>query len=104
VFKYDYKGGAGLLPGMAGRVFRKKALLYPINNYAVILSMLLAKETWVSASKGEFLLANGGNPPMHLLRLALFCFAFPVFLSLGMLTFFINWARKPNTWGYGVRS
>ncbi|MEW6036203.1 MAG: glycosyltransferase family A protein [Candidatus Micrarchaeota archaeon] len=104
VFRYGYGKGPAHMLDLAGKALGKKVLLYPINNYAVILSMLLAKETWVSASRGEFLLAKSGNPLLHALRLAVFCFVFPAFLSFGLLSFAINWARKPDTWGYGIRS
>jgi len=103
---YDYsqvRGGFGRLPAFAASVNGKVVLLDLVQNYSVLLSMMLAKETWIESGRGTYLLARNSGPVQKIVKLGVFAIAMPFFLGAGIATFFINWARKPDTRGYGVK-
>jgi len=103
-FLYQYGAGQMIkhLLELAVATFRKKALLMPINTFGALVSMIVAKETWVSSRAGHYLLAENRNAFIHLLKLFLFGLLFPPFLVLAVLTLLLNLARKPKTMGYGI--
>ncbi|NYZ74250.1 hypothetical protein H0O00_03845, partial [Candidatus Micrarchaeota archaeon] len=103
-FIYRYKDGTkiGHLLELAFATLRKKTLLMPINTFGALVSMIVAKETWVSSRTGHYLLAENCNAFIHALKLFLFVLLFPPFLVLAFLTLLLNLARKPKTMGYGV--
>lgn len=104
IFKYEHSdSGIGKLFRMATAIAGRKTLLMPINNYAVLVSILFAKETWISERNEEYLISKNQNMVIHIVRLALFALLFPLFFSLGVLTFCANIVRKENTIGYGVK-
>jgi glycosyltransferase involved in cell wall biosynthesis len=102
---YDYskiRGGFGKLPGFAKTVAGKVVLLDVVNNFAVLLSMMLAKETWIESTKGTYLIARNSGFVTLVCKFFIFGLVLPVFLAGGIMTYLINWFRKPNTRGYGL--
>ncbi len=102
---YDYsavRGGFGKLPGFSGMVRGKIVLLDMINNYAVLASMMLAKETWIESAKGTYLIARNSGIVQDLAKICLFVLVLPFFLIGGILTYLLNCLRKPDTRGYGL--
>jgi len=102
-FHYKYGGlRIGHLVELGASVFRKKTLLKPVNTYAALISVIMAKETWVAARKGDYLLAENRNTALHMMKILSFCFLFFPFLAFGIMTFVLNCMRKPKTVGYGL--
>ena len=102
LYKYGSKHMIKQLLELARVTFRKNILLRPINTYGAIVSLIVAKETWVSSRKGNYLLGENHNAFVHILKLFIFTLLFPPFVVLAVLTLFLNLARKPKTMGYGV--
>ena len=102
---YDYskiRGGFGKLPGFAKSVAGKVVLLDVVNNFAVLLSMMLAKETWIESTKGTYLIARNSGIPSTIARFIILGLIFPFFLAGGVLAYLVSWLRKPDTRGYGL--
>lgn len=103
---YDYsqiRGGFSRLPGFAASVFGKAVLLDLVQNFSVLASMMFARETWIESNRGIYCISRNGNPAAWALKMLAFAAAFPPMVGLGLLTFMINWARKPDTRGYGTK-
>ena len=103
---YDYsevRGGFGKLPGFSSMVRGKIVLLDMINNYAVLASMMLAKETWIASSKGTYLIAKNPGIVQDIAKICLFVLVLPFFLIGGVLTYLLNCLRKPDTRRYGLQ-
>lgn len=103
---YDYsqiRGGFSRLPAFAMSVLGNVVLLDLVQNFSVLASMMFAKETWVESNRGTYCISRNQNPLTWALKLLLFAIVFPLFAMLGLLTFPVNWARKPDTRGYGVK-
>lgn len=103
---YDYsqiRGGFNRLPAFAATVAGKVVLLDVVQNYSVLVSMALAKETWIASSGGTYLLARNPGIIRKIAKLCLFALVFPGFLFAGIVMYLISWARKPHTLGYGLR-
>jgi len=83
-------------------IIRKEALLEPIPNDAILLSMILAKRTWIETRKGAYLMADNGNAALHLLKLVLFLGLAPLFALAGLVSIPFGFLRKPKTMGYGL--
>ncbi len=102
---YDYsevRGGFGKLPGFSRMVAGKIVLLDMINNYAVLASMMLAKETWIESAKGTYLIARNSGIAQDLDKICLFALVLPFFFIGGVLTYLLNCLRKPDTHRYGL--
>jgi glycosyltransferase involved in cell wall biosynthesis len=102
---YDYskiRGGFGKLPGFAKTVAGKVVLLDVINNFAVILSMMLAKETWIESTKGTYLIARNSSFASAFVKTIILGLMLPFFLIGGILAYLASWLRKPDTRGYGL--
>ncbi|MEW6529055.1 MAG: glycosyltransferase [Candidatus Micrarchaeota archaeon] len=103
-FRYEYSGkNIKKLIGMCIAVAGKKVLLMPINNYAVTLVCICAKETWISGRKELYLLSKNENIFLHMIKFVLLVLTIPLFLMLGLLTLFMNVVRKENNIGYGIK-
>jgi hypothetical protein len=81
----------------------KIVLLDMINNYAVLASMMLAKETWIASSKGTYLIAKNPGIVQDIAKICLFVLVLPFFLTGGVLTYLLNCLRKPDTRRYGLQ-
>lgn len=82
---------------------RKKSLLYITNQLSIPVSMVFGRESWLYARDGTaYPIADNGNPFIHALRLVLFAFSFPFFLSFSAFLFILRMALKPETRGYGL--
>ncbi len=102
---YDYskiRGGFGKLPGFAKSVAGKVVLLDVVNNFAVIVSMMLAKETWIESTKGTYLIARNSSFASAFVKTIILGLMLPFFLAGGIMAYLTSWLRKPDTRGYGL--
>ncbi|MFH0884934.1 MAG: hypothetical protein V1861_04450 [Candidatus Micrarchaeota archaeon] len=105
VIFYDYsqvRGGYGRIPAFAASVWGKTVLLDLVQNYSVLVSMMCAKETWIESARGTYLIARNPSTLARVVKIFLFTLVFPLFLVGAIASYFINWARKPDTRRYGL--
>ena len=77
------------------RLFRKKVLLHPTATHFMLLTMIVAKETWVKTRGGYSLMAENNSIVVHVLRMIVFVAALPAMLMVGLvLLLYIRW-KKP---------
>ncbi|MFH1520292.1 MAG: hypothetical protein ABID61_01475 [Candidatus Micrarchaeota archaeon] len=83
-------------------LIRKEILIYPAPHELVLLSMLLAKKTYIASKKGCWLMSDNSNLFLHLIKWVLFVGFLPMFILFGLVVLVINTFRKPKTWRYGL--
>lgn len=83
-------------------VFGKEILIYPAPHELVLLSMVLAKKTYIASKKGCYLMSDNSNLILHLIKWILFVGVLPMFVLFGLVILSVNHFRKPKTWRYGL--